>query len=118
MDELIGLNGVTESNVHEALLAVSGKNVWKGSPMLGFSEPPQVFTLHAELEGLRFLPALEALILSWKSQGYELVPTQTIAQTMVRSQLPYFNAVRGELPGRSGTLLMQGAPFLPIAAAA
>lgn len=118
LDELIGLNGVTPANVHESLLAVSAKNDWKGAPLLGFSEPPQVFTMHAELEGLRFLGALEALIEGWKAQGYELVATDTIAKTLVRTQLPYFSAVAGTLPGRSGTLLMQGAPYLPIAEAA
>jgi hypothetical protein len=69
--------------------------------------------MHAELEGMRLLPALEALIVGWKTQGYDLVATENIASQLVRERLPYFVAERGEVPGRSGTLLMQGRSFLP-----
>jgi undecaprenyl phosphate-alpha-L-ara4FN deformylase len=117
LDELIGLDGVTEQNVHETLLAVSNKNASKRPPMLGFKigtyAIPQVFTLHAELEGMRLLPVMERLIEGWKAQGYDLIATETIAAQLNRSKLPYFSAVQGELPGRSGKLLLQGTPWLP-----
>jgi undecaprenyl phosphate-alpha-L-ara4FN deformylase len=112
-DELIGLNGVTDANVDEALLAVTAKNAWNGASVLGFESPPQVFTLHAELEGLRYLDKLESLIEGWNAQGFTLVATEKIATNLARAHLPYFNAVQGALPGRSGTMLMQGAPWLP-----
>jgi len=76
-DELIGLNGITETNVADSLLA------------------------------------LTSLIAGWKEQGYELVATETIVARLAREHLPYFVAEQGEIPGRSGTLLMQGKPFLP-----
>lgn len=114
LDELIGLDGVTENNVHETLLAVTAKNDWKDAPINGFPNPPQVFTLHAELEGLRCLPVLEKLITGWKEQGYTLVATETIAAQLARGTLPYFVAEQGSLPGRAGTLLIQGKPFLPV----
>ncbi len=113
LDELIGLDGVNESNVHETLLAVSAKNAATGPPVLGFAIAPQVFTLHAELEGLKFLPVMEKLIQGWVADGYMLVATETIAGLLHREKLPYFVAENSQLPGRSGTLLMQGNAFLP-----
>ncbi len=113
LDELIGLDGVTEQNVHETLLAVSAKNDWKSPPPLGFDTPPHVFTMHAELEGMRCLPALDKLLNGWKEQGFTLVATETIAGQLAREKLPYFVAEQGAIAGRSGTLLVQGKPFLP-----
>jgi undecaprenyl phosphate-alpha-L-ara4FN deformylase len=113
LDELIGLNGVNEHNVHEALLAVSAQNAPNSAPNNEFDVSPHVFTMHAELEGMRFLPTLEKLILGWKEQGYTLVATETIANELARDKLPYFVAEQGEISGRSGKLLMQGKPFLP-----
>jgi undecaprenyl phosphate-alpha-L-ara4FN deformylase len=112
-DELIGLNGVTEANVADSLLAMTGPDGASLPSVVGFDCAPHVFTMHAELEGMRLLPALEALIVGWKTQGYELVATATIAAQLAREHLPYFVAEQGEVPGRSGTLLMQGRPFLP-----
>lgn len=113
LDELVGLDGVTEQNVHDALLRMTAENAWNTAPVLGFQAPPHVFTMHAELEGMRLLPTLEKLIEGWKAQGYTLVATETIAQKLAREKLPYFAAVQGSVPGRSGTLLMQGKPYLP-----
>lgn len=97
LDELIGLNNVTEANVHDHLLALTG-------PL----DTHQVFTLHAELEGMRLLPVLEKLILGWKDQGFELVATRTVYEATSRDLLPYSLAGLGEIPGRSGSLLVQG----------
>ncbi len=116
LDELIGLDGVTEKNVHETLLAFSGKNTWKCPPVIGFPIPPHIFTMHAELEGIRCLSTLEKLIIGWKEQGYSLVSTGAIAEKLAREKLPYFVAEAGEIAGRSGQLLIQGAPFLPASA--
>ena len=113
-DELIGLDGVTELNVHESLLSLTGAEAAVSpSAVVGWDAAPHVFTMHAELEGMRLLPTLEALITGWKAQGYELVATETIAARLARDSLPYFVAEQGVVPGRSGTLLMQGKPFLP-----
>ena len=53
-----------------------------------------------------------------QDQGYELVATDTVYQNLDRAHLPYFEAINASLPGRSGLLLMQGKPFLPMLAAA
>ena len=104
LDELIGVDGVSETNVAEHVLKLT-----ESSPLHG-----HVFTLHAELEGMRLKPVFEKLMIGWKAQGYELVPTRTIYETLKRNALPYYAAIQGEISGRSGTLLLQGRPFLPI----
>ncbi len=112
LDELIGLDTCTEANVHERLLAIT-----QAAPVsINASRAPMaahIFTLHAELEGMRLLPTFEKLLQGWREQGYELVATETIYRNLDRAHLPYFTAERGTVPGRSGTLLMQGKPFLP-----
>ncbi|MBL8522654.1 MAG: hypothetical protein JNN20_03080, partial [Betaproteobacteria bacterium] len=117
LDELIGLDGCTDANVHEKLLAMTAS---APQPIVASrqSMSAHVFTLHAELEGMRLLPVFEKLLSGWKEQGYELVATDTVYQNLDLSHLPYFEARTGSLPGRSGTLLVQGKPFLPVQAAA
>lgn len=115
LDELVGLDGCTEANVHERLLALTAAP----PPQLAAAREPMgahVFTLHAELEGMRLLPRFEQLLSGWKEQGYELVATDAVYQNLIRKRLPYFEAGAGSIPGRSGTLLLQGKPFLPAAA--
>lgn len=116
LDELIGLDACTESNVHERLLAITQTEL----PAIRATREPMsahVFTLHAELEGMRLLPTFENLLIGWREQGYELVTTETIYRNLDRAHLPYFVAELGTVPGRSGKLLMQGKPFLPAKAA-
>jgi undecaprenyl phosphate-alpha-L-ara4FN deformylase len=102
LDELIGLDGVTADNVPERILEMTQ------------SPPPtgHVFTLHAELEGRKLAPAFEGLLEGWKAQGYELVPLRTIYESLDPRRLPRCNVDVDAVPGRSGTLAVQGAPFL------
>lgn len=100
LDEMIGLNGVTPANVVERLLRRT-------------AEPPahgHVFTLHAELEGQKFLPVFERLLLGWIAQGYELVSLETMARGLDRNALPRCTVLWGTVPGRSGELIGQGPP--------
>jgi undecaprenyl phosphate-alpha-L-ara4FN deformylase len=100
LDELIGVDGVTPDNVHELLLAAT-------------REPADhVFTLHAELEGMKLLPVLERLLTGWREQGYELVSLAQAAAGVGLDDLPRHEIGYGEIPGRSGTLLVQGEEFL------
>jgi undecaprenyl phosphate-alpha-L-ara4FN deformylase len=100
LDELIGLDDVTDENVHERILAMT-------------SEPrDHVFTLHAELEGMKLLPVLERLLAGWREQGYEIVALNDIANRLNVTALPRHEMIRGEVPGRSGMLMLQGEPFL------
>src|SRR4029077_17209528 len=58
LDELIGRDGIGETNVAAHLLERT-KDGTGGN---------HVFTLHAELEGMRFAPAFEQLLIGWKAQ--------------------------------------------------
>src|SRR5215469_13069881 len=72
LDELIGTDGITPDNVAERLLART------------VSRPEQghVFTLHAELEGMRLAPVLEQLVGGWKAQGYMLTSMRTMYERL------------------------------------
>lgn len=99
-DELIGRDGVDETNVAQTLFDLSSRSL---------SSHPQVFTLHAELEGQRLLGAFETLLNQWRAAGF--VPTRMAAvhDLARRSPLPTQSVVVGEIAGRSGTLALQGA---------
>lgn len=98
LDELVGVDGVTVDNVADHLLKLTER-----APAA-----PQIYTLHAELEGMALLPVFEKLLKGWAAQGYELVATGSIAAKLDRKTLPIHQVVMGELPGRSGKLALQG----------
>jgi peptidoglycan/xylan/chitin deacetylase (PgdA/CDA1 family) len=102
LDELIGLDGVTEANVHERLLE-----------MTKAADRDHVYTLHAELEGMKLAPAFDKLLAGWKSQGYERVSMRDLVAATDPTHLPLHAVMEGAVPGRSGTLSCQGAAFLP-----
>lgn len=103
LDELIGLDGLTPENVHTRILKLSE---------VAESAHGHVYTLHAELEGMKLLPAFERLLAGWRARGDELVATHTVAASLRNDVLPRCNVVWHEIPGRSGVLACQGAPFL------
>jgi peptidoglycan/xylan/chitin deacetylase (PgdA/CDA1 family) len=103
LDELIGVDGVDEHDVAERLLAITAT-----PPAVG----AHVYTLHAELEGRALAPVLDRLLEGWKAQGYDLGPLRTIYEACEPGELPRCEAVQGSVPGRTGTLLVQGEEFL------
>ncbi len=102
LDELIGREGVTEANVAAHLLERTKEPAAAG----------HVFTLHAELEGMRLAPAFEQLLAGWKAQGWTLVSTRTLFDTLQPLALPRCEVGPGIVEGRSGTLFVQGDEFL------
>ena len=70
-----------------------------------------VFTLRAELEGIRFTGAFEALLDRWKESGYELVTLAEFHATLKTETLPRCSVEIGEIPGRPGNRLLQGKMF-------
>ena len=102
LDEMIGLDGIDRENVAAQVLRLSGNPGPAG----------HVFTLHAELEGGRLAPVFERLLEGWKAQGYELVALREVATGLELDRLPRHEVIDGEVPGRSGTLAMQGREFL------
>ena len=98
LDELMNRDGITLNNIAQHILQLT-------------AEPPvsgHVFTLHAELEGGKWLPIFEQLLQGWKTQGYELVSLQQYLQGLKVDKLPRHEMVMREVDGRIGTLATQG----------
>ena len=66
-----------------------------------------VFTLHAELEGGRYLDSFERLLRTWRARGVELTDLATYAGALDINKLPRCQIVAGTVPGRSGVLATQ-----------
>lgn len=98
LDEVLGLDGWTEENVHEQILARS-----LVSPALS-----HVYTLHAELEGMRLLPTLNKLLKGWRERAAAIGATEDLFNTLDVSRLPVLPVVYGEIPGRSGSMALEG----------
>ena len=99
LDELLGVDDLDESNVAEHVLKLT-------------QEPMQhapVYTLHAELEGMKLLPVFEQLLRGWQAQGYQLTTSRDVFKDLDVRQLPVHRVERGSVAGRSGTLMLQGA---------
>jgi len=101
LDEMIGIDGVDESNVAQKLLAITARD-----------RRDHVYTLHAELEGMKLAPVFEKLLEGWSSQGYELVAMRDQVDRVDTAKLPLCEVVDAPVAGRSGTLATQGRPFL------
>ena len=104
LDELIGVDGITLDTVAAHLLQ------WTAPT--GNAAVDHVFTLHAELEGMKLLPQFEKLLAGWREQGFALTTTRAVFESLVLDALPRHEVVYGEVPGRSGTLMLQGEEFL------
>lgn len=97
LDELIGNKGISAENVHTHLLSLTD-NITRD----------QVYTLHAELEGIKLLPVLERLIDGWSTQGHSLVDLGELRDSAPAEALPLNRIAIGRVPGRDGLLAVQG----------
>jgi len=61
-----------------------------------------VYTLHAELEGGKWLPIFEQLLQGWQAQGYELVSMRQYLQGLDVAALPRHEVLMREVEGRVG----------------
>ena len=100
LDELVGRDGMTPENVHEFLLRMTQQPASSG----------HVYTLHAELEGQKFAPIFERLLDGWTAQGYALTSLADYHAAHATRALPRHIVAEGTVPGRSGTLAVQGPP--------
>ncbi len=98
LDELIGLDGLDAGNVHQRLLALTD----------AADLPTQVYTLHAELEGAKLIPAFDRLLTGWRAQGHGLTTLGQLAAALDPADLPHCRPGAGEVAGRSGQLAIQG----------
>ena len=105
-DELLGRGGIDETNIAAAMfdLSVSG-----GEGVAGHGAEPRmhVFTLHAELEGMRLQGAFEALLVKWRAAGATITRMARIHALAALRPLPIRAVIEGEIPGRSGLLAVQ-----------
>ncbi len=74
------------------------------------SELPNIFTVHAEIEGMQHLNWFREFLTAAKKQSINIVTTATIAQEYLakREQVPVHELIQGTVDGRSGTLATQG----------
>ncbi len=105
-DELLGLDGIDEAGIAQALFERSAA-----------ADPGnlQVFTLHAELEGMLLLGAFEQLLAKWRAAGAVMTRMADIHARAVQSSLAVRKVVQGRIPGRSGLLAVQ-APAAAVSA--
>jgi undecaprenyl phosphate-alpha-L-ara4FN deformylase len=128
LDELMNRDGITPDNVAEHILKLTEvtpstgrtrdtsvvnpdddeSGYEAGIPAPEGSAPPchtgHVYTLHAELEGGKWLPIFEQLLQGWQAQGYELVSMQQYLQGLDVAALPRQEVVMREVEGRVGKL--------------
>lgn len=102
-DELIGLDGTDAGNVARRVIELAER-----AP----APAGHVFTLRAELEGMKLLPQFEELLHHWRANGVEMLSLGAYLEAAGGSDLPRHRVEIGTVPGRSGTLAVQGAEFL------
>lgn len=100
-DELLGRDGIDESTIADAVFRLSE------SSAAANADPLQVFTLHAELEGMRLLSAFESLLTRWQAAGVTMARMARIHQLAIQRPLADQTVIMGEVPGRSGLLAIQ-----------
>ena len=98
LDELIGVDGITEGNVVDEILKRSEQSGPHG----------HVYTLHAELEGMRYRSVFEALLSGWRERGYQIQSLKELSSSIDVPNLPTHHVICGQIEGRSGTLAVQG----------
>ena len=97
LDEIIGSDGIDSSNCWRTILEKSQQELPHG----------HVYTLHAELEGLKLKPAMEKLLDNWKQTGFECITLNQLYKSLDLSEIPRREILWGELEGRSGLLALQ-----------
>jgi undecaprenyl phosphate-alpha-L-ara4FN deformylase len=102
-DEILGVDGVDETSIADAVFRLSAAGA------IAADEGLQVFTLHAELEGMLLLDAFESLLVKWRDSGASIVRMARIHELAVQRDLPVRSVIMGEIPGRSGRLAVQAA---------
>jgi undecaprenyl phosphate-alpha-L-ara4FN deformylase len=100
-DELLGRDGIEESTIAGAVFELSEKNAAMTTHSL------QVFTLHAELEGMLLLDSFESLLTKWQAAGVTITRMARIHELALQMPLPDQTVIMGEVPGRSGLLAIQ-----------
>lgn len=101
LDELLGRDGITPDTVHTRLIQATAREADYG----------HVFTLQAELEGMKLLPVMERMLDGWLEQGYRMISLGELYGMLDLKRLPYYAVETGEVAGRAGLLAVQGARY-------
>ena len=102
MDELVATPGCERTQLVPRLLAMTEPSALWG----------HVFSANAAFEGLKLLAEFEELLRGWREQGHEIVSLRDYMLSFDTRELPYHDVVTGSIPGRPGTVAMQGKEFL------
>jgi len=99
-DELIGIDGADAFGAAQHILTITQSN-----------PNDQVFTLHAELEGQKLLPAFRELMVGWLQQGHDLVTMGELhrswAATGQLDKIATEQFKYGTIANRSGEMMIQ-----------
>jgi peptidoglycan/xylan/chitin deacetylase (PgdA/CDA1 family) len=106
-DELLGRDGIDDSNIAQAVYERSLAQAGPPQADPSHTGQPQVFTLHAELEGMRLLGAFDALLQKWRAAGAQISSMGALHTRLRAQQLPRHAVIMGEVTGRSGLLALQ-----------
>ena len=101
LDELLGREGISAENVHEYVFDASQRLLPQG----------HVYTLHAELEGMKLLPVMERLLIMWRGPWGNIQALGDVYRSLDLDRLPTHHIGWVEVPGRSGCLAVQGGPI-------
>jgi len=104
-DEILGVDGVGESTLADAVFRLSAAAARAADAAV--EADLQVFTLHAELEGMLLLDAFESLLVKWRASGASITRMAKIHELAMQRPLPARAVVMGEVAGRSGRLAVQ-----------
>jgi undecaprenyl phosphate-alpha-L-ara4FN deformylase len=97
LDEVLGRDGVTERNVHEAILSA-----WDAVRLA-------VHTVHTEGEGQAYLDSFRRLLARAADRGARFERLDSVARAWMqhRESIPAGDVVRREIPGRAGEVCVQ-----------
>ncbi|MBF0182934.1 MAG: 4-deoxy-4-formamido-L-arabinose-phosphoundecaprenol deformylase [Magnetococcales bacterium] len=98
LDELLGVDALGADQVHTQIVQQSRRATPFG----------HVYTLHAELEGMKLLPVMERLLIAWRAEGYTVGTLAELHAELAGRVLPRHRVVWGSVAGRSGLLAVQG----------
>jgi undecaprenyl phosphate-alpha-L-ara4FN deformylase len=98
LDELIGVDDITTDNVARHMLSLTAVQ----------PSNAHIYTLHTELEGGKLKGTFDTMLSGWKTQGYSLTSTRSVFESLQLDSLPVCRAIQGTVPGRSGTMFIQG----------
>ena len=102
MDELVATPAFPAAQIVPHLLSLTESDTSWG----------HVFCANAAFEGLKLHAEFQQLLEGWQKQGHEIVSLRDYMLSFDTRELPYHEVVTGSIPGRPGTVAMQGKPFL------